>query len=211
MQVGWRRAFVSQVQVTGQERKKCTTPQCARCEQWGHLICEARTLKALRWGSPSTPLQAEAVLGGNHAVQCAAQVEPPTVVSAEVQGAKISDKEEQEKMVQAAPGEAKVQNSGEKEPRSVEALLTTSQRSVLSADTPVQAPKPVEVQKKQEGAHPSNSKMAAQPAAPSPLVEKALSTPVVKGRGRSSRSRKHCGSLAWAAVAARKLNFHVRI
>ncbi|KAH8009679.1 hypothetical protein HPB51_018990 [Rhipicephalus microplus] len=31
-----------------------------------------RALQALRWGSPSTPLQAEAVLGGNQAVQCAA-------------------------------------------------------------------------------------------------------------------------------------------
>lgn len=93
----------------GQERKKCATQQCTRCEQWGHPTCDARTLQALWWGSPSTPLQAKAVLGGNHVVQCAAKVEPSTAVSAEVQGApapKTSDKGKQGETIQAGPGEA---------------------------------------------------------------------------------------------------------
>ncbi|KAL3223278.1 hypothetical protein MRX96_027685 [Rhipicephalus microplus] len=52
----------------GHEKEKCATP---RCEQWGASY-QRRTSQALRWVSPSTPLQAEAVLEGNHAVQCAA-------------------------------------------------------------------------------------------------------------------------------------------
>ncbi|KAL3213163.1 hypothetical protein MRX96_007754 [Rhipicephalus microplus] len=55
----------------GHERKTWATPWCAWCQQWGasHL---RRALKVLRRGSPSTLLQAEAVLGGSHAAQCAA-------------------------------------------------------------------------------------------------------------------------------------------
>ncbi|KAH8028862.1 hypothetical protein HPB51_019993 [Rhipicephalus microplus] len=59
----------SKYRLPGHERKKCATPWCEHAVRASHL---RRTLKALRWGSPSTPLQAEAVFGGNHAVQCAA-------------------------------------------------------------------------------------------------------------------------------------------
>ncbi|KAL3231824.1 hypothetical protein MRX96_023253 [Rhipicephalus microplus] len=59
------------------------------------------------------------------------QVEPPTVVSTEVQGAPApttSDKGEQGEAIQAAPGEAEVEKSGEKEPRPAEASLTASKK-----------------------------------------------------------------------------------
>lgn len=78
------------------------------------------------------------------------QVEPPTVVSAEGQGAPaptISDKGEQGKAIQAAPGEAEVKKSDEKEPEPVEAPLTASKKPAPPAVTPVQAqrkPGPVE-------------------------------------------------------------------
>ncbi|KAL3227102.1 hypothetical protein MRX96_024281 [Rhipicephalus microplus] len=159
----------------GQERKKCATQQCTRCEQWGHPTCDARTLQALWWGSPSTPLQAKAVLGGNHVVQCAAKVEPSTAVSAEVQGApalkgapapKTSDKGKQGETIQAGPGEAWYKIADRKSQDRLRPL-SPLRKSRFSAPTHLcKHRNPSNCQKKQEGAHPSTSKMAAQPAAP---------------------------------------------
>ncbi|KAH8027865.1 hypothetical protein HPB51_010832 [Rhipicephalus microplus] len=125
----------------GHEKEKCATP---RCEQWGHPTSDA---PRKRCGGYHPPHHCKQRLYSKATTRSSVpQVEPPTVVSAEVQGApapKISDKGEQGETIQAAPGEAKVQKSGEKEPRPVEAPPTASQKPVLSTDKTVQAPKPV--------------------------------------------------------------------
>ncbi|KAL3208687.1 hypothetical protein MRX96_038867 [Rhipicephalus microplus] len=56
--------------------------------------------------------------------------------------------------------------SGEKETGPVEAPLTASKKLAPRADTPVQAPKRVQVQIKKEEARPSTSNQGTQPAAP---------------------------------------------
>ncbi|KAL3227104.1 hypothetical protein MRX96_024283 [Rhipicephalus microplus] len=66
------------------------------------------------------------------------QVAPPAMVSAEGQGAPaptISDKGEQGKALEAAPGEAEVKKSDKKEPEPVEAPLTASKKPAQRADT----------------------------------------------------------------------------
>ncbi|KAH8028141.1 hypothetical protein HPB51_013475 [Rhipicephalus microplus] len=141
--------FCCKCSLPGHERKKCATPRCAWCEQWGHPTWDA---SCKRGGGDHPPHLCKQRLYSKATTRSSVpQVGHPTVVNAEVQGTpapKISDKREQGKTIQAAPGDAKVPKSGEKEPRPAEAPSTTSQKPVLSADTPVQAPKHVEVQQR---------------------------------------------------------------
>ncbi|KAH8033283.1 hypothetical protein HPB51_008766 [Rhipicephalus microplus] len=100
----------------GHERKTCTTPWCARWQQWGHPTCD---VPSKRCGGDHPPHLCKQRLYSEATTRSSApQVKPPTVVSTEVQGAPaptILDNGEQGKAIQAVPGEAVVQKSGEKE------------------------------------------------------------------------------------------------
>ncbi|KAL3227106.1 hypothetical protein MRX96_024285 [Rhipicephalus microplus] len=103
----------------------CTTLWCARCQQWGPPTCDA---PCKRCGGDHPPHLCKQRLYSEAATRPSVpQVAPPAVVSAEGQGAPaptISDKGEQGKALEAAPGEAEVKKSDKKEPEPVEAPLT---------------------------------------------------------------------------------------
>ncbi|KAL3255532.1 hypothetical protein MRX96_017436 [Rhipicephalus microplus] len=120
------------------------------------------------------------------------------MVSTEVQGAPapmISDKGEQGKAIQVAPGEAEVQKSGEKEPGLVENL------SLLRKSRPHAPAHPCKHQnesrcKKKEEDRPSTSKTAPQPAAASSLATAAVdddsSSTTVDDSEMDARSQASC-------------------
>ncbi|KAH8027307.1 hypothetical protein HPB51_004219 [Rhipicephalus microplus] len=98
----------------GHERKMCTTLWCARCQQWGYPTCDA---PCKRCGGDHPPHLCKQRLCSEAATRPSVpQVAPPVVVSAEGQGAPaptISDKGEQDKALEAAPGEAEAQKKKE--------------------------------------------------------------------------------------------------
>ncbi|KAL3207469.1 hypothetical protein MRX96_052673 [Rhipicephalus microplus] len=178
----------------GHERKTCSTPWCARCQQWGasHL---RRALQALRRGSPphlcKQRLYSEATTRTS-----VPQVAPPTAEKS--RWWKNSEKKApesvealptaSEKPAQAAATQVATQKEAtpvkaplkasnkpraktpvqkQKEPKRVEAPRSASVKPAPRAKTPVQTQKRVPAQKKEE-VRPSSPKQAAKPVAPSP-------------------------------------------
>lgn len=123
----------------GHERKTCSTPWCARCQQWGHPTCDA---PCKRCGGDHPPHLCKQRLYSEATTRTSVpQVAPPTAVSAEGPGAPApvtTDKGEQGKAIMAAPGEVEVvENSEKKAPESVEALPTASEKPAQAAATQV--------------------------------------------------------------------------
>ncbi|KAH8008661.1 hypothetical protein HPB51_000526 [Rhipicephalus microplus] len=134
----------------GHERKTCSTPWCARCQQWGHPTCDA---PCKRCGEDHPPHLCKQRLYSEATTRTSVpQVAPPTAVSAQGPGAPApvtTDKGEQGKAIMAAPGEVEVVEKSEKKaPESVEALPTASEQPAQPAThmatqkeaTPVKAP-----------------------------------------------------------------------
>ncbi|KAH8019490.1 hypothetical protein HPB51_019829 [Rhipicephalus microplus] len=133
--------FCRKCMLPGHERKKCTTPRCARCKKWGHPTCDA---PCKRCGGDHPPHLCKQRLYSEATTRSGVpQVEPPTVVSTEVQDAPApttSDKGNRAKPFrrhQEKPRCKKAERRSQDRSRPLSPLRKPAPR----ANTPMQAPK----------------------------------------------------------------------
>lgn len=199
----------------GHHASECTTQQCERCDEWGHLRCKAACKRCggdhafvrCKVKTYSSVAQRSSSSRAPDSAESNAQVESAPNPADTQEGGKGSDS-------QAAPNVAEVQEKGEAGSESAEAPSSASPKSGENTDNPPQAPSAVEVPGREESGseiveaplstpqEKAQQELVAVVASSRSRPAAAEQTTTAKGRARKSRRRKRGGERARTASAS---------